>query len=267
MALETTQRSPSFLSTLLVTTGLSSLYYPVIRMQSLVQTQLAYTHINPELQLQGLAKNGCLAMKDSMKSLFRGVSFFASYQTLKTSVFWAYSKTFTSGNLFESNMTNYFHSAVATLLASGVAYPFELMQNRSASALNSANPNQVLNFKEMLGTYTHASNWTGYPLLYARYLILNTSLYLHFAGYNGFPLLMGLITIPMDVIRRNCIVKQWELGALPYKNGIESAKWFVQTHGYKSLYRGFILYPEIYLVYFVIGSNAPKGSRQHKEQH
>jgi hypothetical protein len=58
-------------------------------------------------------------------------------------------------------------------------------------------------------------------------------------------LLTGLAIVPVDVIRRNYVLTQWEAN-LPYKNYTECANHIIKTHGAQGLFRGFYLYPELY---------------------
>jgi hypothetical protein len=256
------QRNPTLISSVVGAVGMSITMYPLIRFQTLLQTQLGYSAINPELKLTGLTNNACLSIKESVGGVFRGLSFFSAYQATKAALYFSYMKI-SGATKFDNYTTSYLHSSVATLIATAASYPFELMQNRAASSINSSTP-KVLNFNELVRTYSTSSNWLGYPLLYMRYFTLNTSVYLHFSGYSGlFPLVMGLATIPIDVIRRNFIISQWERGTLPYKNIMECSKYLIETHGYRSLFRGFVLYPEIYLVYFVIGSGSAAIAEKH----
>lgn len=246
----------SFLGMVLVGAGLSSAYYPIVRIQTMMQTQLGYSSLNTDLKLNGIIQNTTQAFNNSFGGLFRGVSFYASYSALKAAIFFTYSKSLSgSYNSYDKLLGAYIHCNIATLIGAGLSYPFELLQVKAASGINSTNPSQVLNYGESVGAFTNPSSWKGFSLLYLRYLTLNSALYLHFTGFNLlYPWLLGFCAIPIDVVRRNYMMSQWEKG-LPYKSIMETSQFLVQNHGYKSLFRGFITYPELYLFYFLISNN------------
>ncbi len=227
----------------------SAMSYPLIRMQSLMQTQIGYHSLNPELKIQGLLKNIRSSINYNFSGLFRGLSFYLSYQVLKGGIFFSYVKLMGSNVRFDdySGLT-FLYSSIGVFLASAAAYPFELNQNKSASAANSTNPNFVLSYGETMRNFFAPSYWTGYPLIYLRYMALNVAMFCQAKGMgNILPLSIGLVSIPIDVIRRNYMMMQWE-SKLPYKTIGECTKYLIQTHGYKSLFRGFLLYPEIYAI-------------------
>ena len=251
MSQQTRSRSTNPFYSALYATGISTIYYPVVRLQSMLQMQYGYSSLNPELKFRGVLSGANHAIGNSMKGLFTGVSFAASYTGIKYLIFTLYNRT-VGYSTFDSGVQGYIHSAVATFLATAAAYPFELMQNRSASIINSTNPTQVLSYQETIKTFTNSSNWIGYPLAYTRYLLLFSTIQIYASGCN--PLISAVLSfcaVPIDVVRRNFIMTQWE-NRLPYKNVLECTKYLVETHGYRSLVRGMILYPEIYLVYFVL---------------
>ena len=251
MSQQTRSRPSNPFYQLLSATAFSSLHYPAIRIQSMLQTYYGYSSINPELKLRGLLSSANHAIGDTMKGLFRGLSFYASYNVVKTLVFSFYGK-FMGFSTFENGVQGFMHSAVATFLATASAYPFELMQIRSASLINSTNPTQVLNYQDTVKTFAHSSNWIGYPLAYSRYMILFSTINMYVSGWNPIiPSLIALSGVPLDVVRRNLVMIQWEKG-LPYKNALECTKYLVETNGYRSLFRGIILYPEIYLLSVMI---------------
>jgi len=246
------------------TLGMAALY-PLIRLQTLRQTQLGYSFTNSGNTLGNYLSNFNLAKKESMAGLFKGLPHFLSYQALRTTILVYYSKLLGTRGI-DTSMTSYLHSLFASLLSAGVAYPFELNQIKVASAANSSNANSSVTMSEVVKTFQAPSNWTGFSLLYSRYALLTTSIFINFNGQNNLlSLLLALGSIPLDVIRRNYVLTQFEKGSLPYKNVLECTKQLIQTHGYKCLFRGFLTYPEIYLAYFFFANNISKASQ--KSQH
>ena len=178
-----------FIYQLLSQTVFAFIYYPNIRLQTLVQTQQSYLNpLSPFFDSYKIAT----PMPIGIKGLFKGFSPFMIY--------WL-------GDSFSRFLVGfgYANSLMATFI-SGAFYPFEYQQIKlaSISKINQLDSKGVL--KEVLLNYTNRQYWSGFSLS----LIRNYAFYFSIASSLIYGSILPFMTtfpalVAIDNIRR-CLV-------------------------------------------------------------
>lgn len=241
---------PGLLPSLSCNVFSSLLFYPIYRMQNLVQTQIGYSTINPSLKVSNF-RDALKQVQSVSGGMFRGASFACGFTGVKNVINYTFSDNIVRKDASDAGM--FFSGIFMSLIGSGLAYPFEFLSLKASCSANSVQGDSVLKFKDYLKPtlYTNVTHWTGFNLLFTRNVFFSIIFY---CQVNGLPAIFSLAaafaTIPIETVRKNLMISQWESNY-----GLRSIKdvtnHIISNHGSKGFFRGAYLFPDIFVMVLI----------------
>lgn len=200
------------------------IYYPLIRLQTLAQTQLTSGNI--------------LKLRNNMKFLSaKGNSYYTGF------------KPYLLYGVGAASLIGALGDGLGILFGAAL-YPLEVAQIRLAAA-GENNP-YSFKFKEAFKNTANKNVWTGVSAAIIRNYIINIGSNLSALSTSAIPLFLTTLTaVALDNIRRNLIVAHFKEENTKV-NMRDITRQIIKANGYKGLFRGLLLYPHLYLSFAML---------------